>query len=627
MLSTKQKTEVLRHVRLFSETSDAKLTQIASLFSDNEFKAGETIFEVGDRGRTLFVVVNGRLRVHNQNRTLNYLGEHEVFGEMAVIDPVPRLATVTVVEDSRVLGLSHEAFTDLAKNNPEIAYRAIQILSDRLRSRVDDLNDLRDHLEHGILPLGVALTEQESLDQLLERILIEAQSFCNADAGTIYLKSDDDHLRFVNMRTDSLGIALGGTTGKEIPYEPLPIIDEETGEPNERNIATYVAIHGQPANIPDVYDVDDFDFSATKEFDAKSGYRSISAFTTPLKDHLGNVIGVIQLFNAQDVNTGEVVPFNAYQQLLVQSLASQASTALNTRMLLERQKELLKGELDLQTGRQIQADFLPDDLPQPDGWEIAARFKPAREVAGDFYDAFTLSQKRRVGFVIADVVDKGVSAALFMALTRSLIRAFAQQHYSLSWMDVLEDKGTKPAKTSAKSARERRRGGAAGMTGTIALKNAVTLTNKYILDNHIDLNMFATLFFGLFNPNNGQLAYINGGHNPPFIVGADGSLKATLRPSGPAVGMFPGVEFRIDYAQFDPGDVLFAYTDGVTEARAANKDFYTEQRLIELLAQPLSSATGTVDLVYDTIHEFMTGATQADDITMMAVHRKPLADS
>jgi sigma-B regulation protein RsbU (phosphoserine phosphatase) len=420
---------------------------------------------------------------------------------------------------------------------------------------------------------------------------------------------------------------LGGTTGKEIPYEPLPLLDKETGAPNERNIATYVAIHGQPANIPDVYDVDDFDFSATKEFDAKSGYRSISAFTTPLKDHLGNVIGVIQLFNAQDLNTGEVIPFNSYKQLLVQSLASQASNALNTRMLLERQKELLKGELDLQTGRQIQADFLPDDLPQPDGWEIAARFKPAREVAGDFYDAFTLSQKRRVGFVIADVVDKGVSAALFMALTRSLIRAFAQQHYSLSWMDVLEDKSTEPTKTAAKALRERRRGGAAGMTGTIALKNAVTLTNKYILDNHIDLNMFATMFFGLFNPNNGQLAYINGGHNPPFIVGADGSLKATLRPSGPAVGMFPGVEFRIDYAQFDPGDVLFAYTDGVTEARAANKDFYTEKRLIELLAQPLSSATATVDLVYDTIHEFMKGATQADDITMMAVHRKALADS
>ncbi|GAF84257.1 unnamed protein product, partial [marine sediment metagenome] len=122
-------------------------------------------------------------------------------------------------------------------------------------------------------------------------------------------------------------------------------------------------------------------------------------------------------------------------------------------------------------------------------------------------------------------------------------------------------------------------------------------------------------------------AYINGGHNPPFIVSEDGVLKATLRPTGPAVGMFPGVEFQIEYAHFDPGDILFAYTDGVTEARAKDKEFYTEKRLIELLSQPIPSATALVDRVYDTIHEFMTGATQADDITMMAVHRKRIAES
>jgi sigma-B regulation protein RsbU (phosphoserine phosphatase) len=621
MLTTKKKVEIIKNVGLFSDTVEEKLVEIAPLLSDFERSTGETVFEKGDAGDTLYIVANGRLRVHDGNRTLNYLGVYEVFGEMAVIDPEPRSATVTAVEDTQILGLSHDTFTLLAQDNPEIAYRAIQILSRRLRSRVDDLNDLRNHLEHVILPLGVALSEQDDVDHLLDLILVEAQTFCNADAGTIYLKTDDERLRFVNMRTNSLGIALGGISGNEIIHEPLPIYDPETGEPNECNIATFVAVHGQPANIPDIYNADDFEFKATREFDQKNGYRSTSTFTTPLKNHLGEVIGVLQLINAQDLSTGEVVPFSAYQQLLVQSLASQASTALNTRMLLDRQKELMKMELDLQTGRQIQADFLPDKLPQPEGWEVAAKFKPAREVAGDFYDAFTLSQKRRVGFVIADVVDKGVSAALFMALTRSLTRAFAQQHYSLSWMDVLE------GKSSSNPSRERRRGRSAGMTGTIALKNAVTLTNKYILDNHIDLNMFATMFFGLFDPRNGQLAYINGGHNPPFIVSEDGVLKATLRPTGPAVGMFPGAEFQIEYAKFDPGDILFAYTDGVTEARAKNREFYTEKRLIELLSQPVLSATALVDRVYDTIHEFMAGATQADDITMMAVQRKKVVET
>ncbi|MFN2188293.1 MAG: SpoIIE family protein phosphatase [Candidatus Promineifilaceae bacterium] len=620
MLTDQQKKDVIQHVQLFANTLEEKLLEIVPKLNVFSYQSGDLVYEKGDIGDTLFIVASGKLRVNDGSRTLNYLGPRAVFGELAAVNPVVRNTTVTAIEDSQVLGLSHEMFTQLAQNNPDIAYSAIQILSSRLRARIDDLSDLRKHLEEVTLPLGVAMSEQEELDSLLDLILAEALKFCNADAGTIYLRTGDDKLEFANMRTESLGINLGGVSGSTIPFEPLPIFDAVTGEPNERNIATYVAYHGQPANIPDIYDAHDFDFTATKEFDLKNNYRSMSAFTTPLKDHLNNVVGVLQLLNAQDNETGEIIPFNIYQQLLVQSLASQASTALNTRMLLERQKQLLKYELDLQTGRQIQADFLPDDLPQPDGWEVAARFKPAREVAGDFYDAFTMSQKRRVGFVIADVVDKGVPAALFMALCRSLTRAFAQQHYSLSWTDVLEnDSPTKPSI-------DRRRRRPREMTGTIALKNAVTLTNKYILDNHLDLNMFATLFFGLFNPRNGQLAYINAGHNPPFIFSAEGELKAALKPSGPAVGMFPGVEFNIEFAEFEPGDILFAYTDGVTEARAKNKEFFTEKRLLELLARPLPSAEATVDLVYNRIHEFMEGAVQADDITMMAVHRKKLSN-
>ena len=232
---------------------------------------------------------------------------------------------------------------------------------------------------------------------------------------------------------------------------------------------------------------------------------------------------------------------------------------------------LVKLEHDMQVARRIQAGFLPDQLPKPEGWEIAARFQPAREVAGDFYDAFMMSQDRRVGFVMADVVDKGVPAALFMALVRSLTRAFAQQNYSLSWADVLDDNLPK------------RRGGTGQRrlpsTGSISLYNAVLLTNNYILENHLKDNMFATLFFGMLDPSNGHVTYINAGHNPPFIMDASGTITAALNPSGPAVGMFPGVEFNIEYAQLNPGDTLFAYTDGVTEARNPAGDFVTEERL------------------------------------------------
>jgi phosphoserine phosphatase RsbU/P len=281
-------------------------------------------------------------------------------------------------------------------------------------------------------------------------------------------------------------------------------------------------------------------------------------------------------------------------------------------------EEFLKMERDLQVAHQIQEGFLPKELPHPEGWEVAARFSPAREVAGDFYDAFMLSQGRRMGFVIADVVDKGVPAALFMALVRSLTRAFAQQNYSLSWTNVLE---ADASDVTGGFSRPRGRAGGIPSTGTTALQNAVLLTNNYIVENHMDLNMFATLFFGLLDPSNGRLAYINAGHNPPFIVSPDGVLKATLKGTGPAVGMFPAENFRIEQAQIDPGDILYAYTDGVTEARDPSRSFFTEKRLRSLLSDPVDSAAGLLERVHGSLREFMAGAMQYDDITMLAVRR------
>ena len=299
----------------------------------------------------------------------------------------------------------------------------------------------------------------------------------------------------------------------------------------------------------------------------------------------------------------------------VQSVLERKRLRYQNRTGLEND-ELLKIERDIQIARRIQAGFLPETLPKLVGWDVAARFQPAREVAGDFYDAFMLSQNRRLGFVIADVVDKGVPAALFMALVRSLTRAFAQQNYSLSWTDALEGStAVQPA------ARQRMR--TIPSTGTMALKNAVLLTNNYITENHTQDNMFATLFFGLLDPATGQMAYINAGHDPPAIFDRNGQFKVELKTTGMAVGMMPGTDYRIEFTQLDPGDFIFCYTDGVTEARNAGREFFTKERLFELLARPATTAQGLVDRVYTTLQEFMASAVQFDDITMIAVVRQP----
>ncbi|WP_129671906.1 PP2C family protein-serine/threonine phosphatase [Candidatus Chloroploca sp. Khr17] len=283
----------------------------------------------------------------------------------------------------------------------------------------------------------------------------------------------------------------------------------------------------------------------------------------------------------------------------------------------DQQETLLKIERDVQIARQIQLGFLPSQLPQLPGWEIAARFHPAREVAGDFYDAFMLTQNRRVGFVIADVCDKGVGAALFMSLSRSLVRAFAQQHYSLSdWTNVLGGSGD--ALTPV--ARREKGRQALPTIGAASLKNAMVLTNNYITDNHLDMNMFVTLFFGVFDPVTGALIYANGGHCPPLIVGPDG-VRTKLAMTGPAVGLIPGADFNIAHAQIDPGEILFCYSDGVTDARNPERQFFGEKRLLQLLAQPAASATEVLDRFERNLQAHIASADQFDDITMLAIQR------
>jgi phosphoserine phosphatase RsbU/P len=282
---------------------------------------------------------------------------------------------------------------------------------------------------------------------------------------------------------------------------------------------------------------------------------------------------------------------------------------------IERES-LLTIERDVQIAREIQLGFLPKELPQPEGWEIAARFHPAREVAGDFYDGFTLSHGRRVGFVIADVCDKGVGAALFMALFRSLYRAYAMQHYSARWTDILEDKLSGP------EGRQR----LAPSTGMTALKNAMELTNNYIACNHSDSNMFATTFFGVLDPSSGQLMYVNGGHNPPVLVSVvegQPAIKARLKPTGPAPGMVPQVDYRIGQIALEPGDTLFCFTDGVTDAKNSHGELFGEKRMLALLERPFESVAELLSRVDDALLSYIEGGLQFDDITMIAVRRRP----
>jgi serine phosphatase RsbU (regulator of sigma subunit) len=270
-------------------------------------------------------------------------------------------------------------------------------------------------------------------------------------------------------------------------------------------------------------------------------------------------------------------------------LQARVGASLEKKRLRDRERlhaESLERELAI--GREIQATFLPESIPQPDGWEIAARFEPARQCAGDFYDTFLLTGDR-IGLAIADVCDKGVGAALFMALFRSLIRSTAEQAARDSESDEI-------------------------------VRRAVVGTNDYIARTHGRTNMFATLFFGIAETATGEIRYINAGHEAPLMLAASGAVVATLAPTGPAVGLLPDSPFTVGKIDMARGETLFAYTDGVTDARG-NDEFFGRDRLLALTATPRSTAGGLLDVVASAVHGHVGNAERYDDVTMLAVRR------
>lgn len=199
-----------------------------------------------------------------------------------------------------------------------------------------------------LFDVGIALSAEQDIDVLLERILTAAQEFCNAEGGTLYLMDQkNNQLIFSVLRNDKLGIKMGGASEKKaIPFPPLYLYNPETHEPNYSNISTYAALTEKIVNVPDAYDSTQFDFSGTRKFDEKSGYRSKSFLTVPLKTRAGQIVAVLQLINAR-ASSGETIPFSKSVQRLVEALASHAAVAIDNQLLMISQKNVLEAFLEV----------------------------------------------------------------------------------------------------------------------------------------------------------------------------------------------------------------------------------------------------------------------------------------
>ena len=271
-------------------------------------------------------------------------------------------------------------------------------------------------------------------------------------------------------------------------------------------------------------------------------------------------------------------------------LKARVNASLEKKRFRNLEKAYLKGlERELEIGRQIQQGFLPREIVSPDGWQIAAFFRAAREVSGDFYDVFPLADGR-LALIIGDVTDKGVGAALYMALFRTLFRSYLSTN------------------------------GFSGAGPGNSLSAAAKFINDYICTVH-DSESFCTAFIAVLDSSSGKLAYISAGHDHPLVLRANGDLEEIL-PTGPAIGAIDDAEFELTELQLNAGGALFCYTDGLLDIRNTAGNSFGSEKLRELVKGKAADISSLVADIVAAVDTFSAGAVQYDDITMLGLYRK-----
>ena len=462
----------------------------------------------------------------------------------------------------------------------------------RLKSEKAAFQTQSKLLENFVAIAGSAEKER-MLPAILQTTLDLSAELTDAEKGSLFLLADN------GVVTDSIL-----TRTEATPGERTRLI----GSVLDKGLAGWVRRNLKVGLISDTKDDDRWLDLPDQPYTVRS------ALAVPILRG-GNLLGILTLLHAQPGH------FKEDTAELMQMTAVQIGNALeNVRLyakldksyrFLEQAKAKIEAyskalDAEMEKGKKIQKDFLPRKIPSLPGWEIAFYFHPARQVSGDFYDAFKLPGGL-LGLVIADVCDKGVGSALYMALFRSLVRVFSGQ-ISLSGLSFYDINKDVPKTTPDRQS-------------VIALQ-AISLTNDYIAEEHGQEGMFATLFFGVLNPENGTIAYVNGGHEPLHIINPAGK-KESLATTGPAIGMMANTKYRVNKIQMDPGDILIGYTDGVTEALSPGSQLYTKDRFLSLIDQPASSASELIERIEADLSIHVGNAPQFDDITMIAVHREP----
>jgi phosphoserine phosphatase RsbU/P len=398
-----------------------------------------------------------------------------------------------------------------------------------------------------------------NLDEVLNLVMDEVISILRAERGFVLLLDDEQNPVF--------WVARG--------MDQATIQDPEFQV--SRGIVERVLSEGQALLASDAQSDERLSLRTSVQ---ALGLRSVLCAPLKAKD---NVIGVIYVDNRLHAGI-----FRPDDLELLTAIAGSAAIAIENARLYEVAVEKGRMERELQVARDVQTRLLPRATPEVPGWEIAARWQPARQVAGDYYD-FLIGDEPVLGIVIADVSGKGMPAALFMALTRSVIRA--------------------------------------SLTLSTALVDDIERANQLIQADSSD-GTFVTLFYARLEPGTGGFHYVNAGHNPPLLVKDHPASHETavteLAPTGMALGVLDSARFEQREVHLAPGDLVLLYTDGVTDALSPNGERFDSRRLYRALqARKGASAEEVVAALEDEVTRFTARGEQFDDMAIIALRRMP----
>jgi phosphoserine phosphatase RsbU/P len=415
--------------------------------------------------------------------------------------------------------------------------------------------------------LTQAFNSTLDLEEVLNRVMDEVIAATHAERGFVMLIEDEPS----SGREDS--------SKQKLAFKVARGLDQKTIEDPQfqisRSIVERVAAEGQPVLTSDAQNDARFNIRQSVMF---LGLRAI--LCVPL-NFRNKMLGVIYVDNRMQVGI-----FTRADLELLRAIASSAAIAIENARLYQVAVEKGRLERELQMARKVQAGLLPQEKPSIPGWAFSSRWKPAREVGGDYYD-FIPIHPGKLGLIIADVTDKGMPAALFMASTRSILRASMPL-----------------AQTPAEG---------------------ITQANRLIGAESED-GLFVTLFYGLLNPETGEFTYVNAGHNPPLVFQYDGVTCTQEVKQLQATGLQLGMEADSVYKQgtfmLQPGDFVLMYTDGVTDALDANKNDFGMARLQEVVTTNCTAAPEELlDAIEKAIDDFTGAAAPYDDITMLVIKR------